>query len=125
LIAADSSSLINYFRGAGSPDRALVRRAVAAESLWLPPPVKTELLSGRLSGPDMAVFLQNAPLLDITPGYWERAAASRRLVLSRGLKAKLADTLIAQCCIDADVPLIAADGDFRHFADLCGLKLAN
>ena len=40
------------------------------------------------------------------------------------LKAKLADALIAQCCIDADVPLIARDADYRHFERWCGLKLA-
>jgi predicted nucleic acid-binding protein len=40
------------------------------------------------------------------------------------LKAALADSLIAQCCIDADVALIARDGDYRHFAKWCGLRLA-
>jgi predicted nucleic acid-binding protein len=34
------------------------------------------------------------------------------------------DALIAQCCIDADVPLIARDKDYRHFESWCGLKLA-
>jgi predicted nucleic acid-binding protein len=47
----------------------------------------------------------------------------RRAVRRRGLKANLADALVAQCCIDADVPLIAHDPDFRHFAAHCGLKL--
>ena len=40
------------------------------------------------------------------------------------LEGKLADTLIAQCCIDADIPLIAHDRGFRHFATHCGLQLA-
>jgi hypothetical protein len=31
-------------------------------------------------------------------------------------------TLIAQSCIDHDVPLITADTDFRHYAPL-GLRL--
>lgn len=43
---------------------------------------------------------------------------------AKRLKPKLADTLIAQCCIDADTPLIARDGDFRHFERWCGLRLA-
>jgi len=63
-------------------------------------------------------------VLGTAEGFWERAGESRRLILLKGLKAKLADTLVAQCCIDADVPLIARDGDFRHFAQWCGLKLA-
>jgi predicted nucleic acid-binding protein len=36
----------------------------------------------------------------------------------------LGDALIAQSCIDHDVPLITRDTDFRHFAKHCGLKLA-
>jgi predicted nucleic acid-binding protein len=45
-------------------------------------------------------------------------------LLARKLRARLPDTLIAQSCIDHDIPLIARDTDFRHFAKHCGLKLA-
>jgi predicted nucleic acid-binding protein len=44
-----------------------------------------------------------------------RAAHSRRVLQENGLKARIADTLIAQSCIDHDVPLITRDRDFRHF----------
>ena len=124
MIAADSSSLINYLRGAELPDRDLVRNAIRQQTLWLPPPVKTELMSDRNRRPGSAGLFDEAPLLPIAPGFWERAGESRRLIISKGLKAKLADTLIAQCCIDAGVPLIANDGDYRHFERWCGLKLA-
>jgi predicted nucleic acid-binding protein len=40
------------------------------------------------------------------------------------LKAKVADALIAQSCIDHDVALITRDRGFRHFAKHCGLRLA-
>jgi predicted nucleic acid-binding protein len=43
-------------------------------------------------------------------------------VIGAGFKAKLADTLIAQSCLDHDVPLITRDGDFRHFVAL-GLRV--
>jgi predicted nucleic acid-binding protein len=36
-------------------------------------------------------------------------------VLATGFKARLADALIAQACIDHDVALITRDKDFRHF----------
>jgi len=36
----------------------------------------------------------------------------------------LADTLIAQSCIDHDVRLVTRDDDFRHFVRLGGLRLA-
>jgi predicted nucleic acid-binding protein len=45
-------------------------------------------------------------------------------LLGKGLKARLGDALVAQACIDHNIPLIARDGDFRHFVKHCGLKLA-
>jgi predicted nucleic acid-binding protein len=45
-------------------------------------------------------------------------------LITKGFKARLADALIAQACIDSDVALITRDRDFRHFAKHCGLKLA-
>jgi hypothetical protein len=63
-------------------------------------------------------------MLDLAEGYWIRAAATRANLLSRKLRARLPDALIAQACIDNDVALITRDADFRHFAKHCGLKLA-
>ncbi len=125
MIAADTSSLINFLAGAGTADGARVRQALDAQDLWLPPPVVTELASGQFSGAGVAGILEGAPLMPIEPGFWERAGLNRRLILSKGLKAKLADTLIAQCCIDAGAPLIARDDDYRHFVRWCGLKLVD
>ncbi len=124
MIAADTSSLVNFLAGEGARDRELISRAVRAQDLWLPPPVKTELLSGRSPGVDLVALFDAAPLLAIEPGFWDRAGDARRLLHSKGLKARLADTLIAQCCIDADAPLITSDADYRHFERWCGLKLA-
>jgi predicted nucleic acid-binding protein len=124
LIAADTSSLVNFLAGEDTPDRDLIRRAMRAQDLWLPPPVKTELLSGRSRGTDLVALFDAAPMLAIAAGFWDRAGDARRLLLSKGLKARLADTLIAQCCIDADAPLITSDADYRHFERWCGLKLA-
>ena len=124
MIAADTSSVINYLSGASTPDRPKVRAALEAQELCLPPVVITELLSGVPRAPGLEILLTNAPRMLIADGYWDRAGENRHQLLARGLKAKLADTLVAQCCIDADVALIATDGDFRHFARWCGLKLA-
>jgi predicted nucleic acid-binding protein len=64
------------------------------------------------------------PTLLPTEGFWERAGAMRAKLLAKNLKARLADTLIAQSCIDYSVPLITRDADFRHFSQHCNLKLA-
>lgn len=124
MIAADTSSLINFLENAGTPNVARVREALQSTALRMPPPVKTEMLSGRVVGATATELVNGVLMLPISEGYWERAGESRRLIISKGLKAKLADTLIAQCCIDAGVPLIADDGDYRHFERWCGLKLA-
>ena len=124
MMAADSSTLIAYIGGSAGPDVELLEEAVGGNSLVIPPLVLCELLSEPALPRPHRDMLLNLPLIDLQPGYWLRAAASRAALLSHRLKARLADTLIAQACIDADVALIARDKDFRHFARHCGLKLA-
>lgn len=126
MIAADTSAIIAYL-GAGNlrePDIARLEEALQERELVLPAVVLTEALSNRQTASFAWPILRDVPLLDIVEGYWERAGASRAKLLQKGLKAALADTLIAQACIDADAPLITRDKDFRHFAQHCGLKLA-
>lgn len=123
MIASDTSSLVAFLSGASGPDVDRLKMAALDETLLLPPPVVSELLS-KPRGSHAYGLIGDPKLVDITPGYWERTGLSRALLLSKGLKAKLADALIAQCCIDADVPLITRDTDYRHFARWCGLKLA-
>jgi predicted nucleic acid-binding protein len=63
------------------------------------------------------------PLLEITEGYWQRAGLLRARVLSRGRRARIADSLIAQSCLDHDVALLTRDSDFRNFVRLAGIRL--
>jgi len=124
LIAADTSAVLHFLHGFDGPARPAVRRALQDETLVLPPLVLTELLSAATPESHLDALLAAAPLLPILDGYWERAALNRRALAQRGLKARLADALIAQSCIDAGVPLITGDSDFRHFAAYLGLKLS-
>jgi predicted nucleic acid-binding protein len=62
-------------------------------------------------------------MLELRLGFWWRAGELRANTLREGYKAKLADVLIAQSCIDHDVVLITNDADFRHFLR-AELKLA-
>jgi predicted nucleic acid-binding protein len=121
MIAADSSSLVSFLNEESGPDVAHLIQAIQSGQLVLPPIVVTEVLSGTSS---LEGILPNITLLSLQDGYWQRAGANRRMLNDKGLKAKLGDALIAQSCIDHDVPLITRDGDFRHFAKHCGLKLA-
>ncbi|HEX3810608.1 MAG TPA: PIN domain-containing protein [Rhizomicrobium sp.] len=124
MIAADSSALVAYLKNEKGADLDLLDAAVLNGQLRLPPAVVTEILSDETSGMILGEVLPDILMLELTDGYWERAGLTRRLLLQKGLKAKIADTLIAQSCIDHGVTLIARDGDFRHFAKHCGLKLA-
>ena len=124
MIALDTSALVAYLSGSatGSPVDA-VGIALAERQACLPPVALTELLSDpKLSGRVRTLFLE-LPLLETTPGYWDRAGRLRALVLGARRRARLADALIAQSCLDHDVPLVTLDRDFRRFSELGGLRL--
>lgn len=124
MAAVDSSTLIAFIGGDQGDDVALFVAKAAAGGIALPPAVLAEVLSDpRLPDEHRRVILE-LPLLAVLDGFWLRVAAIRAVLLSRRLRARLADALIAQSCIDHDVALITRDRDFRHFADHCGLKLA-
>jgi predicted nucleic acid-binding protein len=62
-------------------------------------------------------------VLEVSEGYWLRAGRLRSQVLAAGHRARLADTLIAQSCLDHRVGLVTADRGFRHFARTGGLRV--
>jgi predicted nucleic acid-binding protein len=123
LIAADSSSLRRYFDGKLGVDVDRVGRATESDELILPPIVVAETLSDPALPPLFGVMVKSLRMLELRSGYWLRSGELRANTLRYGFKAKLADVLIAQSCIDHDVALITYDADFRHFTR-AGLKLA-
>ena len=123
MIAIDTSSMIAYLSGAKGTDARATETALAERQVCLPPVVLTELLSDPKLPPHVAALFGQLPLLDLSDGYWERAGALRGRVIRKGRRARLADSLIAQSCLDHDVPLITRDTDFRHFASVAGLKI--
>lgn len=123
MIAVDTSSMIAYLAGHAGADTDAADQAIAHKSAILPPVVLTELLSAPNMDADIRQTLVSLPTLDVMDGYWERAGLLRGLLMARGLKARLADALIAQSCLDHDVPLITRDHDFRHFTRHAALRL--
>jgi predicted nucleic acid-binding protein len=124
MVAADSSSLIAFFQGDPGIDVDVLVAALQGGELCVSPVVIVEVLSEPNVKPEEAGLIGQLPLLEYKEGYWLRAAQSRKTILSKKLRARLPDTLIAQSCIDHDIALITRDGDFRHFAKHCGLRLA-
>ena len=123
MIALDTSSLIAFLGGERGRDVESIDRALELGQASLPPVVLTELLSRPRLDAQLSRLILALPVLELHPGYWERAASTRAAVLARKLRARLADTLISQSCIDHRVPLITRDGDFAHFAKHAGLSL--
>lgn len=123
MIALDTSSIVAYLAGDAAPDTEAADAALEHKSAALPPVVLTELLSAsnlQRAGREVLLAL---PLLELTDGYWERAGLLRARLRTHGFKARLADVLIAQSCLDHGVGLITRDRDFRHFSKHAGLRL--
>lgn len=123
MITADTSSMIAYLDGEQGDDTRLLDSLLESRQFALPPVVLSELFSEPRLPENIKNALLQIPLLVILDGYWERVGNLRSKILSSGLRAKIADSLIAQSCIDHNVPLIARDSDFRHFVRTGGLKL--
>ena len=123
MIALDSSALIAYLQGEQSPVTEAVEIVLANHQACLPPVVLTEVTSDPKLRDNVAELVRALPLLTVEDGYWERAGTLRRRLLTRGHKARLADTLIAQSCLDHKVALITADKDFHRFAKVGGLRV--
>jgi predicted nucleic acid-binding protein len=123
MIALDSSALITYLAGGKGPVADAVDVVLGEQQACLPPVVLSELLSDASLSMDVAALFRSLPLLEIGDGYWVRAGELRARLIARGTKARLADTLIAQSCLDNDIPLLTMDKDFRHFARFASLRL--
>jgi len=123
VIAVDTSSFIAYLSGESGVDTQAVDVALDHSQVVLPPVVLSELLSEpALPKNTMTLFLQ-LPLLEVLDGYWERTGRLRAKLIARGLRARLADSLIAQSCLDHGVPLVTRDADFHSFVRHGGLRL--
>ena len=122
MIAIDTSAFARYL--AGNQDRFyfVLTDALKRGDASLPPVVITELLSNPSLTAQQNDFILRLPVLPLQPGFWQVAGLLRADLLRRGLKANLADCLIAQSCIDNDAPLITYDRDFRHF-ESAGLRV--
>lgn len=123
MLCIDTSSMIAFLEGAQGHDVDWVDHALSEQVGVFSPVTLTELLSDPQLSPSVRKIIVGIPLLPIINGFWERAASIRAKVLSRGQRARLADTLIAQTCLDHHATLITRDNDFHVFKQVAGLKL--
>jgi predicted nucleic acid-binding protein len=123
MIAVDTSTWIAFLGGDEGEDTELLDRALQDRQVLMAPVVLTELLSAPELSSEVSQTLSELPLIEVGPGYWQRAGELRARVLAKRRKARLGDALIAQSCIDHEIPLLTRDGDFRAFAAAAGLDL--
>ncbi len=90
-------------------------------NLILSPVVVAEPFSSPNMTDTLKAAIQDLPVLDLLPGFWERVGSHRATLLRAGKKARLADSMIATSCLDHGIPIIAQDRDYRHFTEHFGL----
>ncbi|GJL65388.1 MAG: hypothetical protein NPIRA05_03590 [Nitrospirales bacterium] len=123
MICIDTSSMIAYLQGAEGQDITVIDHALLDQVAVFSPVTLTELFSApNLSTTIRETFL-GIPLLPIQDGFWERAGLLRAKIFAKGSKVKLADTLIAQTCLDHHIPLVTRDQDFQIFHRVAKLEL--
>ena len=106
MIAADTSTWVAFLEGGDGEDVRRLDRALEDRQVVMVPVVLTELLSDPKLSTSVADTLAEVPLIELEPGYWQRAGGLRAKVLAKRRKARLGDALIAQTCVDAGVPLL-------------------
>lgn len=124
MLCLDTSSVIAYLQGEKGSDVDVVDRALIDQVGVLSPVTVAELLSDPHLSPTVRRTILELPTLPIIEGFWERAGLLRAKVLKTGRRSNLADTLIAQSCLDHHATLVTRDRDFKVFMALAGLRLA-
>jgi len=123
VIAADTSTWIAFFQGQVGKDVDLLDRGLDDRQVLMIPPVLTELLSDPAMTSEVSKTLSELPLIEIQPGFWNRAGALRASILAKRRKVRLGDALIAQSCLDAGIPLLTRDRYFRAFAETASVDI--
>lgn len=123
MIAVDTSSFIAFLQGDEGEDVAQVEWALQQKLVAVPPVVLVELLSDPNLDDRLITVLSELPLMDNVDGYWQRAGRLRSRLISRGRRARLADSMIAQSCIDHRTALVTRDRDFQSFTSVSNLNL--
>lgn len=126
MVVVDTDVLINALEGEREPDRARVAALLSRGELATTAVNLFELTAGRRTTVHRLELLQAVlgpvPVLSLTRGAADIAAAARRLLERRGEGIGVADYLIAAVCIANGFPLLTRNVD--HFARVPGLDLA-
>lgn len=129
MVVVDSGVWIDFFNGADTPGRDVLRALLAhgEAELIVPDLVLYEVLRGFRSERDylQAEKLMLSMSVESTGGQVlaQRAAMHYRSLRAVGITVRSAiDVLIASFCIERGYTLLHGDGDFHAFEELRGLR---
>jgi hypothetical protein len=122
-VVADTSAWIDFLAGRPVP---LLEEALAQAAVVLPPVVVAELVSGARRGADrraIEALVRELPIHETPLEHWIKVGELRRVARDRGLSVSTPDAHVAQCAIDRNAILLAADSIFARIASMTPLRL--
>jgi predicted nucleic acid-binding protein len=123
VVCVDTNCIIAYLADDRGSDVEFLDKLMERRVVILAPVVVSELLSDPGLPHEAEQLIVSLPQLAAGNGYWQRAGKLRAELSRHGYAARLADTLIAQSCLDHKVPLLTRDKGFQRFSKVAGLKL--
>ena len=129
MIAVDSSVWIDFFHGVSTPEVERLDGLLGVKPLAIGDLVLVEVMQGFRTDQDVATARQLFRSLALLPmlggsNAW-KAAENYRQLRRKGITVrKTIDGIIATACIEANLPLLFSDRDFRPYVEHLGLEVA-
>jgi tRNA(fMet)-specific endonuclease VapC len=123
-LVIDTSSWIAFL--GGGDGETIIEPALDDGTVYLPPIVAAELISGRMTERargELEEFLSILPPCRADIAHWFRVGRLRRSLAAKGLSLSTPDAHVAQCALDLDANLLTADAVFSHVARHTKLRL--
>ena len=115
MICVDTCVWSKFLAGEATTEVLKLKKMLEQGEVVMTPIVLCELLSFSELPAKVKFFLKEFRRIPVQETAWVSAGEMRSELFKKGLKAKLADCLIAQTCMDSKVPFLTVDRDFRHF----------
>jgi predicted nucleic acid-binding protein len=129
VIVVDSSVWIDFFHGVSTPEVERLDGLLGVTPLAIGDLVLVEVMQGFRTDQDGATARQLFRSLALLPmlggsNAW-KAAENYRQLRRKGITVrKTIDGIIATACIEANLPLLFSDRDFRPYVEHLGLEVA-
>jgi predicted nucleic acid-binding protein len=129
VIVVDSSVWIDFFHGVSTPEVERLDGLLGVTPLAIGDLVLVEVMQGFRTDQDVATARQLFRSLALLPmlggsNAW-KAAENYRQLRRKGITVrKTIDGIIATACIEANLPLLFSDRDFRPYVEHLGLEVA-